>query len=194
MTAKRSADGRPASKNCRTNGGLHMARQQHPRLPGIYEGFSNVPRPQPRQRWFGEKPENISPRNRMEGSNQIPTYDVVRELANAATNISFGQLLRGDGEPAKKELSRIFTKRRPSRRTLVTQISDPTQRRVRKVVSLKVYDAKAWSLLDSGAVSKIMSTDLMKSLALSPTKTSKGITVANGLNGPTYGSLKSLPV
>lgn len=80
-------------------------------------------------------------RTREEALKQFPTYYVFSELTNPPTGLSFVQPLRGDAEPAKKEVSRIGMKSRPPLAASVTQISDPKQWRVFKVVSFKVYGA-----------------------------------------------------
>lgn len=99
-----------------------------------------------------------------------------------------------DAEVVKEELSRIFTKNRPSRRASVTRISVLKQMSGLKVVSHKIYGTNTWAVLDCGVFPDIMSANIMKSLSLSRTKSYKVIAVADELSCPTYGALKGLPV
>lgn len=88
----------------------------------------------------------------------------------------------------------MLAKTKASRRSAVTDIAGTSHRRLFKVVSLKAYGTKSWTLLDSGPVPNIVFTDLMNSLSLSLMKSKKGTTVAIGLNCPTYGSHKEIPI
>ena len=66
--------------------------------------------------------------------------------------------------------------------------------RVLELVALKVYGTKAWGLLDTGAVPNVISVELVKALSLTHDFKPKGITVANGVNCPTLGSVKNVPI
>lgn len=92
---------------------------------------------------------------------QVWKYNLLEELARAASGMNFGQLARGDADEAKKKLRRLF---RMSRiHTLGAQEnpnSDIGDLRRLKVIPVRVYGTFSQVLLDTGAVPSILSSRL----------------------------------
>ena len=117
-------------------------------------------------------------------------HDVVSSLANAPSGLTFGQLIRKDGDEAKKKIRRLFT----SRPTCPVAASIGTLPKRLKVVSVQVYGIQMRALLDSGAIPNIMNASVASKLSLSPKPTSTNITVANGQKTTWLGSIEDVPV
>ena len=103
-------------------------------------------------------------------------YDAVSSLPNALSGWNFGQLIRGDGDEAKKEILRLFNSR--PRRPVAASTGTLPKRLKR--VSVQVYGAQMRRLLDSGAIPNVMNASVGSKLSLSLKPTSTKINVANG--------------
>lgn len=127
-----------------------------------------------------------------------PKYDVVGQLSNAPSGLTFGQLLRGDADEAERNLTKLFSAWRKQKNRVVettqqtlkddeARANSKRSRRSLKVAQLKLYGAEVHALLD------IMSKDLMQRLNLSPTETNCSISVANGNRSRVVGIVTSVP-
>ena len=83
----------------------------------------------------------------------VGKYNAISELANALPGLTFGQLLHGDADVAKKEVGHLFTKQ-GGRRRMFAGHAKMKPRRLR-LVTLKIYGTEAEALLDSGAVPSV---------------------------------------
>ena len=90
--------------------------------------------------------------------------DVVCSLANAPYGLTFGQLIRGDGDEAKKEIRRLFNSR--PRRPVAALIG--ALPRWLKVVSVHVYRTQMRALFDLGPIPNVMNASVASKLSLSP--------------------------
>ena len=115
---------------------------------------------------------------------------MVSSLANAPSGLKLGQLIRGDGDEAKKEIRRLFNNR--LRRPVAASIGTLPKRL--KVVSVYVYGTQIRALLDSGAILNVMNASVASELSLSPKPTSTNITVANGQKTTCLGSIEDVPI
>ena len=115
-------------------------------------------------------------------------YDVVSSLVNAPSGLTFVQLIRGDGDEAKKEIRRLFTSR--PRRSVAASIGTLPKRL--KVVAVQVYGTQMRALLDSGAIPNVMNASVASKLSLSPKPTSTKITVRQKTT--CLGSIEDVPV
>ena len=115
---------------------------------------------------------------------------MVSSLANAPDGLTFGQLIRGDGEEAKKEICRLFNSR--PRRLVAASIGTLPKRL--KVVAVQVYGTQMRALLESGSIPNVMNASVASKLSLSPKPTSTKITVANGQKTTCLGSIEDVPV
>lgn len=92
-----------------------------------------------------------------------------RNWQNASTSLTFGQLIRGDGEKAKSEIRRLLTRGARVRRNVTDAVpgSSPNLRPRRlKVVKIKIFGLDTEALLDSGAVFNLISSKLCKKLSV----------------------------
>ena len=117
-------------------------------------------------------------------------YDVVSSLADAPSGFTFGQLIRGDGDEAKKQIRRLFN----SRPRCPVAASIGTLPKRLKVVSVQIYGTHMRALLDSGAIPNVMNASVASKLSLSPKPTSTKITVAIGHKTTCLGSIEDVPV
>ena len=150
----------------------------------------NDPRRVPRVKPVRHKKNNVSKKAALQ--EHVGKYNVVSELANAPSGLTFGELVRGDAEGARREMKRLLSRKLGRSRGFAGH-TDLFLRRLR-VIIVQVYGTDAQALLDSGAVPNIMSLYLMKRLSLTPESPKKHITVADGKISPCVGSLRQVPV
>ena len=131
---KRTADGAPLPKQVRAEGDIpvHDLLNPAPRL--------RVPRNeigQLRQLPRGQRPRRTKNKTKKAGIQEhVGKYNVVAELANAPAGLTFGQLMRGDAEEAKKEIRRLLAG--SNTRKSVAASASVTPRRL-KVVAVRVF-------------------------------------------------------
>lgn len=144
-------------------------------------------RPPPKAGRRARKKRTIKKNNFQENSR---IYDVVSSLANASTDLTFGQLILEDGDEAKKDICRLCTT--SPRRPVAAAIGTLPKRL--KVVPVPLYGTKMRALLDSGAISDVLNASVASQLYLSPKKTSTKMTVANGQKNTYLGAIIDVPV
>ena len=115
---------------------------------------------------------------------------MVSSLTDAPSGLTFGQLIRRDGEEAKKEIRRLFNSR--LRRPVAASIGTLPKRL--KVVSVQVYGTQMRALLNSGAIYNFMNATMASRLSLSLKPTSTKITVANEQKTTCMGSIEDVLV
>ena len=118
--------------------------------------------------------------------------NVVSEMTNALSGVTFGQLVRGDAKGARKEMKRLLSRRLGCSRGF-SDHPDVFPRRHR-VVTVQVYGTDAQELPDSGGVPNTMSPHLMNWLSLTPESTNQHIHLADGKCSPCAVSLRQVPV
>ena len=126
------------------------------------------------------KPDHRTKKKRTSKNNAVQGHsgqcDVVSSLTNAPPRLVVGQVIRGAGEEAEKEICSLFN----SRSTGPVAVSiGPLPKRM-KVVSVQVYGTQIRALLDSGAIPNLMNASVASKLSVSPYPTSTNITVATG--------------
>ena len=121
----------------------------------------------------------------------VGKYNVVAELANAPAGLTFGVLMRGDADEAKKE-SRCLLASSNTRKSVAASAS-VTPRRL-KVVAVRVFGTDVQAVLDTGAVPNLLSTSLAYDLGLTLKPTTKKITIANGKRSICRGLIENVPV
>lgn len=186
---KRSAEGEALPKQMRTGEEIAVPRLLNP-APVAPTGIPVQPQEPMIRRPGRKKKRNIAKKASLE--EHVRKYNVVSELANAPSGLTFGQLVRGDAESARKEINRLLTKKVRRGRGFAGH-AETRPRRLR-LVTVQVYGSDAQALLDSGAVPNIVSPQLVKRLSLTPEATTKHITVANGKNASCIGALHQIPV
>ena len=186
---KRNVDGEPLPKQLKTHEEVAIHRLLDPPVPFEVQRRALTPDAGPRRSYQKKKLKKTSKKTSLQ--EHVGKYNVISELANAPSGLTFGQLIRGDADVAKKEIGRLFTKQGGRRRVFAGH-ADMKPRRLR-LVTLKVYGTEGEALLDSGAVPNIISPKLVVKLCLSPQPTGKRITVADGGNAPCLGSLLQMP-
>ena len=110
------------------------------------------------------------------------------ELAYVPSSLTFGQLLRGDANEAKKEIRRLLTKGGRRGSALVVHID--TRPQGLRLVPVRKYGTKAKALLDSGATQNLISPELVSELSISPEPTVNRYTVDDGSNSLCTGTLE----
>ena len=110
-------------------------------------------------------------------SRRVERYDLLDEIAQAPTGITFGQLVRGDAQEAQKELKKLLVSRSSKKVATINSYAIP--RRLRLVEAL-LESRSSLVLFDSGSVPNILSHRVCEELGMTPKKTDKRTTVANG--------------
>ena len=105
--------------------------------------------------------------------------------------LTFGQLMRGDADEAKKEIRRLLAG--SNTRKSVAAAAKATPRRL-KVVAVRVFLTDVQALLDTGAVPNLLSTSPAYDLGLTLKPTTKKMTVANGKRFIFHGSFETVPI
>lgn len=121
-------------------------------------------------------------------------YDVVSALTNAASGLSFGQILQGEVFRVQKELRKLFGKNTSRRKEILTKRSERKSREILKVCPLTVHGQGVYSLLNTGAVPNLISTSLAKQLGLTFSYTKETITLADGTMTICHGAVRNIPV
>ena len=80
------------------------------------------------------------------------------------SGFTFGQLIRGDGNEAQKEIRRLFNSR--PRRPVAASIS--TLPKLLKLIAGQVYGTQMRALLDSGAIPNVMNAFVVSSKGSDP--------------------------
>ena len=126
----------------------------------------------------------------------VGKYNVISELANANTGLTFGQLIRGDGEKAKSDIKRLLARGARVRRNVTAAVSTSSNVRPRrlKVVQIRAHGLPSEALLDSGAVPNLISEKFCKKLNLTFEQKSVGLTVADGQRARSIGLVSELPI
>ena len=158
-SVKRNADGEPVAKTRKDGGGEPIPSLFNPRKYWTPNHMRKPPKTGCRTR-----------RKRTSKKNAVKEhsgkYDVVSSLANAPSGLKFGQMIRGDGDEAKKEIRRLFNSR--PRRPVAASIGTLPKRL--KVVSVQVFGTQMRALLDSGAISNVMNASVASKLSLSQSR------------------------
>ena len=184
-SVKRAANGEALPKQARPNGIIPISSLLTPKT---------IP---PATNSKAKKAKNKRATRREGISDYVGKYDVVSELANASTGLTFGQLIRGDGEKAKSEIRRLLTRGTRVRRNVAAAVpgSSLTVRPRRlKVVQIKTFGTDAEALLDSGAVPNLISEKLCKKLSVDFNKKHIGLTVADGQRAHSIGTITDVPI
>lgn len=182
---KRMADGEPRSKQARPDGVIPISSL----LATKKASSSGHVKPKKKR----SKHTRSSTKQGL--SEHSAKYDVVSELANASTNLTFGQLIRGDGEKAKSDIRRLLSGGAKLRRNVTAAVSAPKIRPRRlKVVKIKVYGMDSEALMDSGAVPNLISERLCNILSLPFDRRSVGLTVADGQRASSAETISDIPV
>ena len=186
---KRNADGEPLPKQLKTHEEVAIPRLLNPPVPFEMQRTISPPGSGLKRSHQRKKAKKVTKKTSLQ--EYVRKYNVISELANASSGLTFRQLVRGDADVAKREIVRLFAKQRVRGRTFAGH-ADTRSRRLR-LVTVKVYGTEAQALLDSGAVPNIILPKLASKLCLSPQPTEKHITVADGANAPCLGSLHQIP-
>ena len=184
-SVKRAANGEALPKQARPNGIIPISSLLTPKT---------IP---PATKSKAKKAKNKGAARREGISDYAGKYDVISELANASTGLTFGQLIRGDGEKAKSEIRRLLTRGTRVRRNVAAAVpgSSLTVRPRRlKVVQIKTFGTDAEALLDSGAVPNLISEKLCKKLSVDFNKKHIGLTVADGQRAHSIGTITDVPI
>ena len=110
--------------------------------------------------------------------------------ANAPSEFKFGQMIRVDGDEAKKVICRLLNSR--ARRPVVASIGTFPKRL--KVVSVEVYGTQMRALLDSVAIPNATNASVAWTLSLYPKVTWTKIAVANGQKKTCVGSTEEFNI
>lgn len=107
-------------------------------------------------------------------------YNAVSELASANSNLTFGQLIGGDGEKAKTDIGRLSSRGARLQRNVTAVTAANARPRRLKVVQTKVDGSSLEALSDSGALLIVISPNLCKGLDLEIRRRAGRCTMANG--------------
>ena len=111
-SVKRNADGEPVARTRKDGGGEPISSLLN---PSKYWTPNHMRKPL--------KPGRRTRKKRTSKKNAVQEhsgkYDVVSSLAKAPSGLKLGQLIRGDGDEAKKEIRRLFNSR-PRRQLLLS--------------------------------------------------------------------------
>ncbi len=184
VTTKRDQEGNPMSKKQKI---LDSYRDQDLIMPPkITPNLRSKPRKT-------QKARKNKPRKGLDFKDilsYVKKYNLSAELAAAPSGLTFGQLLRGDAEEARKDLKKILNSKSVSR--INNTVSDSPRRL--KLVSLRIHGFKVQALFDSGAIPDLISQEIAESLDMRILPTNKSITVANGTSSTCVGKVENVPV
>lgn len=185
MTTKRDIEGNVLSKRFKTgeeNNNCKPSPESLKIKPDTHPKKGQVKTSKSRRK----KPAGIK-----EAVNYVQKYDLLAELAMAPSGLTFGQLLRGDADDARKELKRLV-KNNARKKIIAGPVVTPARRL--KVVAITVQGFRTQALFDSGAVPNLISRNLADKLDLKIRPTAKRITVANGDTSSCVGSVEDVSV
>jgi len=195
-TTKRRHDGEEVPKRQKSSSGLAIPNLLNPtELPRPME--VEVPKVERKKEKAKETKKKKSARTKkasggLQGFTSIvKRYNVMEELSLAPCGLSFGQLLRGDAEDAKKMLKKLL---RSDSKLRFMATSIPTEPRRLKLVTATVRGMRIQALLDSGAVPNIISTRVTEQLDIDVTPTSRRITVADGSSTGAHGTAEGVTI
>ena len=119
-------------------------------------------------------------------------FNVIQAFAHAPTNLTFGQLLRGDAVHPRNQLRRVLAK---PRRQKMAMAAAPTKiPRKHQLLPVTIYGHRARALLDTGAVPNLMSAQFAERLGVHVERSRQSIRVANGDVVDRVGVVKKVPV
>ena len=122
-------------------------------------------------------------------------FDFLKSFACAPAGITFEQIANGDVDKAKKELQKIIS--RKARRTSVNVAGEddrgPSPPNRHQVVDLALYSEAVYGLLDSGAITNVMSDRLSRKVRLQLNPTERLLTVVDRTWGSCSGPISGVP-
>lgn len=121
-------------------------------------------------------------------------YELVSNIANAPSGLTFRQPLRGDTVEEKKGISRILATRTKIKVQMVLGTSKDHKKRFLKVVRLKLYGSEAYAMMNYGAIPNLMSKKIEERLCAKTEEATRTIYMATGNKSPVVGMLKTVPV
>lgn len=126
---------------------------------------------------------------------QVVEYNLMDELACASGRLTKRQLARGEAAEATNHIRQLLNL--SHLHAMITTESTPQNvvgpRRL-KVVPIKIFGTHIQALLDSGAVSYLLSSQLCEPLCLKAEKSEGSITVADGSTAPPCRNLIEIPI
>ena len=189
-TTKRTMTGEAVPKQRRAEG-INTENLMHPTPGRIIPPLQLEPLPIRGKKDRKAKEKNTSKKVLQD---HVGKYDVVGELANASTGLTFGQLLRGDAAEAAKEIRRLFSPLKNRRLSKAAPALNVQNKRVLMVAPVRIFGREIRALLDTGAIPNIISADLARQLCLLPKRTKQRITVADGSSANCIGRVKDVPI
>ena len=127
---------------------------------------------------------------------RVEQYDLLNNLAQAESGITFGQIARGDVDNIRKDLQKVLSGR--VKKTPLNVAGEEEEGHVppnrHQLVLLTVHSEPVYALLDSGAIPDIMSARLAEKLKLEVEPTNRRIIVANGASEGVKGTVTNIPV
>ena len=107
---KRNAEGEALPKQSKNREEVAIPRLLNP-APVVPRGTLawNEPLRVPRVKPIRQKKKNVSKKAALQ--EHVGKYNVVSELANAPSGLTFGQLVRGDAEGASREIKRLLSRK-----------------------------------------------------------------------------------
>ena len=136
---KRNVDGEPLPNQLKTHKEVAIPRLLNPPAPFEVQKRALAPRLGPRRSFQKKKLKKTSKNNSLQ--EHVGKNNVISELANAPSGLTFRQLIHGDANVSKKDVGRLFTKQGGPRRVFADH-ANINPRRLR-LVTLKVYGTEA---------------------------------------------------
>lgn len=92
----------------------------------------------------------------------VGKYDVLKALATAESEVSFGQLARGDGDEAETDIRRLLTTKQSRQLKFAAAAGTKEQKHSKalKRVQFSICGSTSEALLDSGATPNLLSKRL----------------------------------
>ena len=118
-------------------------------------------------------------------------YEVLEELSSAPTGLTFGQLIRGDAEIARKTMKKVLNLGRSSISFTGATKTIPSRL---KLVTVSLYNNEFQALIDSGAVPDLISKTVVDKIGLDLKPTEESIIVADGTSSKCIGQTAVVPL
>ena len=123
-------------------------------------------------------------------SKRIERFDIMKSIAQAPVGLTIGQIVRGDAEGLRSEVRKILSGK--VRDTALAIHSENVPQRP-QAVRVQAYSEDTLALLDSGAISNVMSISMVEILNLKLKPTQRSIKVANETTGVCSGVSEQVP-
>lgn len=185
-TTKRGHDGEIISKRMRDNDGNIVTRIQ-----GVDTHYPQKVSSQTTKAIKKKKNKKNSRRSLKEIYSYGKKYDVIQDILDKPSGMTYGQILSGQAEEARKKLRKVFPTSGKGQVLATPAAAEPERL---KLIPVTISGVETQALLDSGAIPNLISVALVQELGITVYGTSKTITVADGTSSECIGIVRNVRI